>query len=182
MRASYTQSSVRMTERLPPEEARRVVAAVRDETWSAIRSASSLAFLDMRMHLEVDAALYEVLGRERYAKACARLTLELMQKPLFAPVTRGRLLRGHPERLLRRLPMTWALIFRDVGQVEVDDLDGGLRLSMRDLPVLVRHDEAFLVGVMGTLEGVGEACGVHIDVAVDETQRGLGAITLRLRW
>ena len=172
MRASYTQSSVRMTEHLPPEDARRVVAAVRDETWSAIRSASSLAFLDMRMHLEVDAALYEVLGRERYAKACARLTLELMQKPLFAPVTRGRLLRGRPERLLRRLPMTWALIF----------LDGGLRLSMRDLPVLVRHDEAFLVGVMGTLEGVGEACGVHIDVAVDETQRGLGAITLRLRW
>lgn len=182
VRASYTQTSIKMIDALPADEAKRVVAAVRDETWRAVRSAGPLAFIDMRLHLEVDGALHEVMGRERYEEACAQLALDLMQRPLFAPVVRGRLLRGHPERLLERMPMAWKLIFRDVGRAEVTPTDDGLSLALRELPILVRHDEAFLHGVVGTLRGVGEACATRIDVETDETRRGLGTIVFQLRF
>lgn len=182
VRASYTQTSIQMVGALAPREAERVREAVSSAAWHEVRSAPPLGFVDMRTHLEVDGALYDVMGRDRYRAECARLTQDLMRRPLFAPVVRGRLLRGRPERLLSRLPLAWRLVFDDVGHAEVGEWRDGLEIRLRELPVLVRHDEPFLVGVLGTLEGFAIACATPLTLEVDESRRGLGAIDLRLTW
>lgn len=169
-------------DQLPAAEREQVRSHIQPQTWEEVRAASPLAWIDMRQHLEVDAALLTALGSERYRRGCAELTLRLTQRPLFAPITSGRLVQGHPERLLRRLPLAWSLVFRNVGDAQVEEIPHGLTIELRNLPTLVRHDEAFLLGFLGTLEGVGAACGVDLDVAVDASRRGLGLVRLTLGW
>ena len=182
MRASYIQTFLSWIDELPEPERKRARDLIGAQRWERICDASPLAWLSMRDQLDVDAALLATLGPDEYRRGCGRLAQQLLGRPLFAPITRGRLVQGHPERLLHRFPLAWTLALRDMGSVRVEDTEGGVVVELRDLPTLARHDEGFLVGLIGTLEGITAACGAEPEVVVDDSRRGLGLLRLTLRW
>jgi hypothetical protein len=126
-----------------PEDAR-VLARVRPETIADTRAASRVEWMPLELNREFVRAITAELGVPAGEAFFHRIYAEMLQGPVFSALFRGIRALGarSPGAWLKHAPRGYAMIFRDVGRVEIGArTENSLVLEYHELPLEVFEDD-----------------------------------------
>lgn len=173
VRAAHLKEDLEALEKVGPAFAARVRARVRPETLDAIRAASRVDFLPVALNVEVVRAVHAEGGPEgtrRWTRASMTLATGAYLKPFLNLVSA--LFAPSPAALYKYVPRAWALVYRNCGRIEVEDVGPGVtRIVCAEFPPELRSPE-FAASMGGTLESIFDLCAYDGRVQVDPTADG----------
>lgn len=167
-----------------PEEKKRILAGIRQESLDKIDVASRTDWLDAELVIQIDVGLHEELGDDGLVDFWRRFTRTASRIPILKPVAEGIMrLFAAPPRVFGMLPRAWALLTRDMGRVEVDADERSrlIVLRMVDVPPLSRP-ELYSLGNLGSYRGILDLLSTPGEVVADPSRIADGEYRFEIRW
>ncbi len=172
-------------DRLPPERARSIRAALEPEQQRAIEEASTVEWLPIAPNLALARSLHAVLGPSECHRFHRAHFAEVLRGPVLGTLLQGALaVYGFdPARWMRLLPHAWDLLFRDCGTWSIDPSTGArLQMTLSALPPECVADRSWPTTVASsigaTLDLARKVGSVDI-VQLDPRER---QVRFQMRW
>jgi len=167
-----------------PEERKRILAGIPQESLDRIDVASRTDWLDAEIVIQIDVGLHQELGDDGLVEFWRRFTRTASRIPILKPVAEGIVrLFAAPPRVFGMLPRAWGLLTRDMGKIEVD-VDVKSRvivLRMVDVPPLSRP-ELYNLGNLGSYRGILDLLSTPGEVVSDPSRIADGEYRFEIRW
>lgn len=179
MRGAYLRDNYAVLDRLGAGIVERVNGRLAAEVRDRIAGAPADAWMPVELDVLLTEAIFAELGEPGLRRANREVFLGAVEGPLLRPIFAGlrRMFGVTPLSLLRLAPRMWSTIYRDCGDLSLDQHEGQHAVVLDDLPALLMASPQYFVGVSGVID----ACFVltrrtgTVDLELDEQSR-------RVRW
>ncbi len=175
----YLRDNYAVVERLGPGVAARVNERLGEPTRQALAAVRPDDWAPVELDVALTCAIYDVVGEQGLRRANREVFLDAVEGPVLKPLFAGlqRMLGLTPLALLRLGPRLWNTIYRDCGDLEIEQRDGTHAIVLERAPDVVLVAPSYFVGVAGVIDAcffLTRRTGT-VEVATDETNR-------RVRW
>ncbi len=179
IRGAYLRDNYAVVERLGPGVAALVNERLHDDTRAALAAVRPDDWAPVQLDVAVTHAIYEALGEPGLRRANREVFLAAVEGPMLKPIFAGlqRMFGITPLALLRLGPRLWNTIYRDCGDLSLEQHDGGNAVVLDRAPDVLLTTPSYFVGVAGVID----ACFVlarrngSVAITVDAAER-------RVRW
>lgn len=164
MLAGFAQSALDAIDDVDCGLAQKVRKQLKRETLDAIESPSPIALISVDLDIELTECLFAVAGPDRARFALRESLRQSFDKPLLRPVVdAARAVFG--SSLLATVswaPRVWALIYRDAGEMRVQERGRGrLCLELVDIPLAIAASRNYLDSWAETFAGFFDVAGIE---------------------
>jgi hypothetical protein len=164
MLAGFAQSALEAIDDVDRDLGRKVRERLKRETLESIESASPIALISVDLDVELTDCFYAVAGSSRARSALRNNLTQSLDKPLLRPVlgTARAVFGGSLIKTVSWVPRIWALIYRDAGEMSVQERgEGRLCLELTDIPLAIAASRNYLGGWAETLAGFFDVAGIE---------------------
>jgi hypothetical protein len=186
VRARHPQTLLKLSRAAGPQHYASITSALAAETRAALEAALPMAWLPIAIDVEVIEAIAARLGYARTAQLVEARQREEMVSPLFDGFVKMalRMFGASPRTMVRRIPIGWPQLFRDVGAVEVVSAEErGATVRFRGLPECCIASAAWMAALpvgLATLYELVEVKGT-VTCAIEDAARGNALVTFAWR-
>ncbi|MEM7153281.1 MAG: hypothetical protein AAF799_10600 [Myxococcota bacterium] len=142
-------------------ESDQILEALPEQTRTMMRGVGRGEWLPVSVDIDLNTAMWDVLGEVGIRRVCARSILDSLNGPLLGPLAQGtiRLFGVSPRHFFKMVPRGWSQVYRNAGSASFDDCELGrsVRLSYEELPPEF-FARGYLEGIAGGLEGLLRFC------------------------
>ncbi len=135
------------------------------------RDSSRLAWLPIGYDVHLSETIEMVLGRAAMRAWSKQGMLRIAKSPTLEPILRSvnAVFGLTPRGYLRRAPLIWSVIYKDVGRPEsiVAEDESHAEVHVHDVPAEVLRSRAYVVGLEGGIESAMTLASVDGRVRVD---------------
>ncbi|MFO0555363.1 MAG: hypothetical protein U0271_43705 [Polyangiaceae bacterium] len=184
VRARHPQTLLRLAHKASSELHAAVEERLGRGTIAAVDAAIAGAWIPIELDVAVIEAVAAVFGERATNALVLSRQRDEMGSALFAAFVEAvlRLSGASAAFVLRRLPMAWNQLFRDVGRLELLEVrDDAARVALVDLPRVCADSAAWVAAVPHGLAIAFELVGVEGLVTYADGARGRD-LTLDFRW
>jgi len=185
LRASVIKQLLDAVDRLPPADAQRIRSLAPADTIARIEAATRVEWMPYELHVRLDEAVFEVLGRERFIAFRRYHNSRLTESPALRSVLAGTLsLFGvSPRRIYHMVPRVYDNMCRDAGRVDIVDTDPtSLRIVYHDVPSHLVANPVWRLGLIGSFQLILEITKSKGTVEVTEYDADRKHVLVTATW
>ncbi len=185
MRAAQSQSLLAAVRRLPEKDLRAVLARAATDTVPTIEETFALAWLPMRIHMDLSDAVRDTIGPDRSLELWRTTMTTSFQRPLLKNFLRmtTNLLGVTPMSLFKRGESIYEHITRDIGKIRFDPTgpNSGV-VELTEFPADQFRFICYVEGLQGCLTACFDVCRATGTVRVTRHDDRRGEVTYALEW
>jgi len=180
--ASFLHGTLEAIDQIDADLGRRVRAELKPESLDEIQNAWAASWLPIRLDVELTEAFFRLAGSARGCQAMRQNLVATYQAPILRPLIEGalRVLGRHPGKILRWAPRAWSLLFRDLGEMEVEVREDHATVRISGLPPEVAESREYLLGSAAAIASVFDLTGYQ--GTCELRQHGEGQARFEVRW
>jgi hypothetical protein len=184
LRASVVKQVLDGVDRLEPSEAKRIRSLVAPQVLEQIETATRVEWVPYELHLRLEEAVLEVLGRERYLAFRSQHTSRLTESPALRQVLSGvlSLFGVSPRRVYHMVPRVYYNMCRGAGDVEIIDEPTGVRIVYTGVPASLVSNHCWRLGLIGTFRTMLIMTRTEGTVEVIEHDVNTGHVVIKSMW
>jgi hypothetical protein len=185
VRARHMQGVLAEVNRLPLEDRRAIMAAIRPETLEAIGQGSMLGWVPFAFDVECSRAIATHLGPMRAHDFFRGQILGVVETTLLAGMLQGamRLAGADPRLYLPFLGKGFDILFHSCGRLTARfEAPNSAVVDLRGLPPVALEDQYWVGSVASALCGLAELIGFESSVVVTQSNERDGSVTLLSTW
>lgn len=180
--SAFVKTHLREIDSILGDDAARVRAQMGPEAIAEIEKSLRVSWVPLETHVRLNAACFDVAGRDRAREACRLTVLESFEQPFLKPILSGAfaILGSSFERFVTWTPKAWPALFRDVGTLRWQpDGDAVGRLILERADVMILESPDYIEGLAGAFSALFDVTQRHGEV------RALGGtrdLEIQLSW
>lgn len=179
IRGAYLRDAYAVTERLGPGVAARINERLGGETCRALAAVRPDDWAPVELDVALTDAIHVELGDGGLRRANREAFLAAIEGPVLRPLVTGlqRMFGLTPLALLRLAPRLWNTIYRDCGDLVLEQTERAHAIVLEDAPDVLLAAPSYFIGVAGVIDGcfVLTRRAGSVEIATD-------AATRRVRW
>jgi len=165
----------------------RPLALLPPEALRSIAAASGLDWLPVAVNLQVTQAIYDGLGSAEADRFFRAHSVASLHGPILQTLvsTAVRMFGLDPVSFARWVPRAWHMIFRGVGEWQVEELQPGATsavLTLASLPPSCADHATWVRSVSHSMGALFDLAKVQGVVDVPPRAQGATRVTFQLRW